>query len=256
MIAFFRRIILAFLPACAALGVWEWWAGGDRHTAFLLGSPSGILASLRMLAAHGDLARHFFITLWEAFAGLVIGMAAGSALGLALSRTPHLERFSRPYLLAFGAVPMVAIGPVLVFWMGTGTGAKVLIAALCTAPVALAQARTGASTANRELVEMARTFGVPERRIFWRLVTPAAILWMLASLRLNVGLALLGAFSGEFLSSRAGLGHLIIVAEGLYDLNGMWAGVVGIIVAALVLHASAIPLESWARRFTLSQSNN
>ena len=250
------RTLLTALPACVLVGAWEWFASSNQRLGFLLGSPSGVFASLRALAGNGDLYRHFFVTLWEAFAGLALGMLVGSALGLALSKALRLEKISRPYVLAFGAVPMVAIGPVLVFWMGTGIAAKILIAALCTAPIALAQARTGAATANRELVEMARTFGVPERRVFWRLVLPSAVIWMLASLRLNVGLALLGAFSGEFLSSRAGLGHLIIVAEGLYDMNGMWAGVVGIIVAALMLHTAAIPLESWARRFTLPQSNN
>jgi len=182
-------------------------------------------------------------------------MGVGSILGLALWKTPRFELFSRPYVLAFGAIPMVAIGPALVFWLGTGPWAKVLIAALCTAPVALAQARIGASTANRELVEMAKAFAVPQSTAFWKLVVPSALIWMLASLRLNVGLALLGAFSGEFLASRAGLGHLIIIAEGLYDMNGMWLGIVGILSVALLLHGLAVPLETWARRFTISQSN-
>jgi NitT/TauT family transport system permease protein len=246
------RFFLRLIPVLLLLAIWEKVAESDQRLEFLIGSPGGIYASFR---ASGHFWNHLVVTLWEASAGLTLGMGVGSVVGLALWKTPRVERFSRPYVLALGAIPMVAIGPALVFWWGTGPWAKILIATFCTAPVALAQARIGASTANQELVEMANAFAVPQRTVFWRLVAPSALIWMLASLRLNVGLALLGAFSGEFLASRAGLGHIIVVSEGLYDMNGMWVGVVGILAVALFLHGLAVPLETWARRFTISQTN-
>ena len=82
-----------------------------------------------------------------------------------------------------------------------------------------------------------------------KVVGPTAIIWVLAGARINIGMALLGAFIGEFIGSSSGLGHLIIVAEGLFNVSQIWVGVFGIVIVALIFQALTLPVESWARRW-------
>ena len=142
----------------------------------------------------------------------------------------------------------------LIFWFGTGMLSKVVLGFLATVVVAITQAYTGACEADSNLLRMVQAFGGTRRQAFWKIVLPSAGLWVVAGVRINVSMALLGAFVGEFIASRMGLGHLIITAEGLYNVNQIWVGVGGILLVASLLHLSTLPLETWANR--LKPTNN
>jgi len=243
------RLIVSVLPGLCLLLVWQAYAQWRPDSDFFVGSPRGIAREVRATLAGGLLLRDFGVTAVETILGFLAGSFLGTLVGLLLWASQTVFLISRPYLVALGSLPVFALAPVVIFWLGTGIGSKVLIGFLSTFVVAVLQAHTGAADADPNLLRLTRAFGGSRRDQFVRIVAPSAAIWVLAGIRLNIGMALLGAFVGEFLASRAGLGHLIIVAQGLYNVDQVWVGVLGIMLIASLFHCLTLPVERWANRW-------
>lgn len=222
-------------PAILVIVAWELAVRGNGRLEFFFGAPSKIVGYFVSRIADGSLVMDFATTLGEVVVGFVIGNLVGTLVGLALwfSRTVFLV--ARPYIIALGSAPLVAMAPLLIIWFGTGFSAKVLIAAFSTMFVALLQAYSGASEVNREYLRLMQSFRATRMQTFRKVVAPAAIVWVIAAFRLNIGFAILGAFIGEFISSSRGLGHLIVVASGLFDISLVFCSVFLLIGMALTL---------------------
>jgi NitT/TauT family transport system permease protein len=242
-------IVLQFIPAIVVLAVWQGIVAITPRYDFTIGSPAGIIREFRVLAAVGNLPHHVGVTAFEAVMGFVAGTTVGTVVGLTMWSSKTAFVITRPYLVALGAVPVFAFGPVLIFWFGTGIWSKVVLGFLSTFIVALVQAYTGATEADPNLLRLTYAFGGTRSQAFFKIVVPSATIWVLSGIRLNIGMGLLGAFIGEFISSRMGLGYVIITAEGLYNVNQIWVGVLGIMGIALVFHACTLPIERWANRW-------
>lgn len=246
-----RALGLQFCFLTALAATWEIAVRLSDSGAFFFGSPAGIAREFRGLLLSGVLLRHVAITASEALSGFVLGITLGTAIGLALWGSRTTYELLRPYLIVLGSVPVFALGPVLIFWFGTGVWSKIFLAFLASLVVAISQAYAGAAEADHRLLQMVQAFGGSRYAAFRSVVVPSAMIWVLSSLRIGSGMALLGAFVGEFISSREGLGHMIIVAEGLYNMNQVWVGVICIALLALLFHSFAQPIERWATRWKI-----
>jgi NitT/TauT family transport system permease protein len=158
-------------------------------------------------------------------------------MGLSLWYSDRSARLVRPYVIAIGAVPIFAISPMMIIWFGTGLFAKVMMAAISTVTIAVTQSYEGARNIDPGQIDLLRSFRASNAQIFRKLIMPASLIWVFNSLRLNVTLALLGAFIGEFISSGRGLGHRIFQAGGLYDIPLVLSSVICIIGLAFLLNA-------------------
>ena len=245
----FKRGIITLLPLLVLLVIWQAVVRDNARYDFIMGSPAGIWRELCALAAQQTLGRDFGVTLLETLLGFAAGSIIGTAAGLILWGSAKLFRIVRPYLVALGALPAFALAPVLIFWVGTGILSKVLLGFLSTFVVAVVQAHTGASEADTNLIKLTRAFGGTKQQVFFKIIVPSAAIWVVAGVRLNVGMALLGAFVGELISSRMGLGHLIVVAEGLYNVNQIWVGVLGFMGIATIFHWCILPVEHRVNRW-------
>ncbi|HEV2992654.1 MAG TPA: ABC transporter permease subunit [Candidatus Angelobacter sp.] len=205
-----------------------------------------------ILIRSGEFYRDCLLTASEALIGFLMGTAIGTMLGLLLWYSQKISQMAQPYIVAAGSIPVFALGPMLVFWFGTGFASKVALAILATVVIALVQAHTGACQTDVNLIRLMRLFRARRSQVVMKVVGPSAIMWVLAGARINIGMALLGAFIGEFIGSSHGLGHSIIVAEGLFNVSQIWVGVLGIVLIALTFQAITIPIEQWARRWRLS----
>lgn len=237
------------IPAVVIVIAWQALAASHTSYAFFLGSPLGVLREMLALLRDGTLLRDILVTAGEALAGFTIGTLLGTLVGLTFWYSDSAYAIAKPYLIALGSLPIFALAPVLIFWFGTGVLSKIVMGLLSTFVVAVIQARNGAMSADRDLLRLAKTYRASKTTTFWRIVVPSAALWVTAGIRLNVGMALLGAFIGELVASRAGLGYLIVVAQGLFNVNQIWVGVVGIVFIALLMQLLAYPAERWAQRW-------
>lgn len=236
-------------PVVIFLAFWEYWSSLEPRHSFLFGAPSEIFSYLVKGIIDGTLIIDVAVTGFETVAGFLLGNAIGASVGLALWSSRTVFNLSKPYIVTLGSAPVFALAPVLIIWFGTGVLSKVLIATISTVFVALFQAYRGASEVNEEQVRMLRSFGATKWQVFKKIVVPSSMVWVVAAFKLNIGFALLGAFIGEYISSERGLGHLILVAGGLYNVSLLFTGVLLMVTIALVLDAIVGKLEAPFRRW-------
>jgi NitT/TauT family transport system permease protein len=244
-----KSFFLKFLPFLLITAVWQYTVSIDSKLDFFLGSPLGIAKEFINLAVNSDLFYHFFITAYESLMGFIIGTLLGTIIGLALWSSETVYKIAKPYLVVLGSVPVFALGPILIFWFGTGIISKVMISFLSTLVIAIVQSNTGANQVDSNIILLIKAFGGKKRDIYRHAVIPSSVIWVLTGIRINIGMALLGAFVGEFIASNCGLGHLIVIAEGLFNVNQIWVGILGIVLIAILYNFVSYPIEQWAAKW-------
>ena len=240
------------LPVITLLLFWEFTTRNNPSAAFFFGAPTKIGAYLFTKTLDGSLPRDVGVTFVEAAAGFILGNVVGTSLGLALWYSKLALAIAKPYIIALGAIPIFAFAPLLIIWFGTGMFSKIMIAGLSTVFVALTQSYTGASEVSKDYLRLMQTFGATQGQKFRKIVAPSSIVWVISAFKMNVGFAILGAFIGEFVSSNAGLGHLILVASGLFDISLVLSGVILLSGLAFLLYFFVGLVEPRLKRFVVS----
>ncbi|MEN9846707.1 MAG: hypothetical protein RIS36_1854 [Pseudomonadota bacterium] len=240
-----RLCVVTLLPGLMILGLWELSVHGVARLEFLFASPSKIAAVAQQEVLAGTILIDLSVTAIEAIVGLLVGSLVGSLIGLLMWADDRIARVARPYIVIVGAIPIFAIAPMLIIWFGTGTLSKVVMSAFSVFFVALGQAYDGARFCSREYTQYALTLNAPRLRMLKKIIVPGALRWVAAGFKINIGLALVGAFIGEFVSSEAGLGHYILSAGGLYDMPRVMFGVLLISLLALSMTALVWACELW-----------
>lgn len=236
-------IVLYFLPMLAGLLVWQVYTSGQPDHQFVFSSPEQVGKSFVRLTSSGELFRHAGITLFEALVGFVIGTACGAAIGLSLWYSRTAAGIAQPYLTALASVPIFALAPVIIVWFGIGITSKIVIAFLSTVVLAIVQSYQGAMSVEERFLRVMQVMGATRFQTFKLVVVPSALIWVLNAMKLNIGLSLLGAFIGEFISSEEGLGYMIVKASGLYDMSTVFVGIASLVVISLLLTGSVALLE-------------
>lgn len=233
------QIVIAVLIICG----WELVGRSSKGAFFLIGSPSAVVGEFVSLLLDGGLVSHFAATGSEAVVGLLLGTILGGAIGLSLWYSEMTAIIARPFIVALGTLPIFAFAPLMIVWFGIGWGMKVALAAFSTVFVAFNQAYRGATLVSGDYVDVLRGMNASRHQVFFKVIVPGSLDWILSSMRLNVGFGLLGAFIGEFIAADRGLGYLILRAGGLYNIPRAFAAAIGITVLALVLDGGARYVE-------------
>jgi NitT/TauT family transport system permease protein len=233
------RHILVYqtLLVVALFAIWEVLVRAKVLPVYLYGQPSGILAKAQSLLVEGDLLAHVGATAFASIVGFLVGTTLGSVAGLLMWLSKTAALVLRPVIVAINGVPKIALAPLIVVWFGVGLGAKVAIAASLTFIVALISVYQGTQEIDEDLVKLMRSLGAKPLTIWRKVVVPAAAPWILSTMRLNIGFAMIGAVVGEYISSKVGLGYMIYNAGALYDLNSVFVGIFCLMALALVLDA-------------------
>lgn len=239
-------IVLAFL------GFWQLGASAGWISTFLFSSPEQIVTVLVQNVASGQLWTDLGVTAQEVLIGFVIGAIGGSVLGLLLWYSRFVADLSAPFITAIGSIPVLAVAPMMIIWFGTGLVSKVVIVAFSCVIVSLTNAYRGAQKVDTDLLDLMRSFGSSKTQAFTKAIVPGAMSWVIAGLKLNVGFAIIGAVVGEFISSSAGIGHMIVTGSSSFAMNQVLAGVVVVMVMVLVFGLLIDLLERvllrWDRR--------
>ncbi|HTJ28238.1 MAG TPA: ABC transporter permease [Candidatus Limnocylindria bacterium] len=234
-----RAGVPAVQLAILAVIIAAWQLCADAHliNGQLFGTPSGIVKSARQTIADGSLLTDTWLTVYETITGFILGTLLGSVLGLGLWYSRFVARVVEPAAVAFNGVPKIALGPLIIIWLGAGTESKIVLAFVSTFVVALLAAYGATREVDRDLVTLLRSVGASRWQIFRKLLVPSAMPTMFAAMRINVGFALVGAVVGEFISSQHGLGHAVFVAGNLFDLNTVWLGIIVLSLVAAIMYS-------------------
>lgn len=235
----------------AILVIWEALVLAGQVDAQRFGTPSAIGAHFWQSLASGELATHTWITLYEQFWGFVIGVGAGTAAGLGLWWTPQLARTLDPFVAVFNSIPKIALAPPMIVWFGIFEASKIALAASICVVIAWMAAAEGVRRVDRDQLDMVRAMGGSRRHAFFSVVVPAAMPWVIASLKINIGFALVGVVVGEFVASNHGLGYLAVQASMFFLISKLWMIVFVISAIAAVQYVAILKLEQrllhWTR---------
>jgi len=215
-ISLFRWLVLF-----GFLGFWELLIQTGTTSAFWTSAPSLMAERLWQLASSGELAYHTWITLEETFAGLAAGTAAGVALGLLIGVSRNVGAVFEPFVIALNSLPRVALGPLIVMYVGIGFASKFLLAFSLVVVAIMLNTYEGIRSVDRTLVDLMRKMGATRWQTFQKLLLPNCIPWIFSALRVSISFAIIGAIVGEFISSRAGIGFMIDTASGAFDTTGI-----------------------------------
>jgi len=242
--SWWRRLAVP-LSVLAALAGWEALVRLNHFPSFILPLPGQVWLRFLTVLSNGDLAWHTAVTLGEVLGGLALGLAAATALGYLIAKSPGLERALTPYIVASQAVPVVAIAPLLVIWFGVGLQSKVLICALIVFFPILINTVVGLRAIEPELHELMRSLRATPWQMFIKLDVPGALPVWLGGLKVGATLSVIGAVVGEFVGADRGLGFLIKFARGQYDMPLVFVGVSALVVIALALYGLVSLAERW-----------
>ncbi|WP_440201225.1 ABC transporter permease [Akkermansia massiliensis] len=237
------NFFLALIPIIAVLGVWEIYSQFSSNVFFLFSRPSEIIDNLWTNSLNGELPQHAWITFIESFVGLILGVGLGSILGFILLFKNSLGKIVYPYLVFLSSIPIIALAPMMIIWFGIGIQMKIAIVFLSTVFVAAFQAYRGGKNIDPKDSIFFKLNNASSSQYFRMLTFPAAIDWLIQSLRLNIGFAILGAFIGEFIASDQGLGFSIMKSSGLYDVANVMSSIIYLIALTILFNFIAKLLE-------------
>jgi len=228
-------IVLQFLVAIAAIGLWHVLTATDVLPPFFFSRPADVFSRVVKWFAEGTIWRHLWITLVESMLAFVLGSVAGALVGFWFARKPFLAAVLDPYVKMMNALPRVVLAPIFALWLGLGIWSKVALGVTLVFFVVFFNVYQGVKEVSHTVLANARMLGMSERQLMRHVYWPSALSWMFSSLHTSVGFAVVGAVVGEYLGSAAGLGYLIQQAEGVFDVAGVFAGmfVLAVFVVAI-----------------------
>lgn len=227
----------------ALIGLWELAAQLGWIDPFITSSPSRVAATIARLLQDGELFTHIGVTLFETVAGFLIGTAAGTLIAAAMWWSPVACRILDPYLVILNALPKIALGPILIVWIGAGIGSIIVMAVLISLVVTIVTVLTGFMDITGEKQLLMRTLGATKMQIFTLVVLPAAVPTMMAALKISVGMSWVGVIVGEYLVSQAGLGYLIVYGGQVFQLDLVMASIVVLCLLAAVMYYGVAAIE-------------
>ena len=257
-------------PSGANLRVWQFsvlllmvlvWhaASRDQQIAFFLGEPVQVVGRIwswfmpfglgasvffpEGVAGNADIYLHLGVTLLETVLAFGIGTVLGLMCGLWLALAPLASAILEPYIKAANSMPRVILAPIFALWFGLGIWSKVALAVTLVFFIVFFNVYQGVKEVSPVVLANARMLGANQRQLLRTVYLPSATAWVFSSLHTSVGLAFVGAVVGEYLGSARGVGYLILQAEGTFDVNTVFAGIVVLTACALVLDGVVGRLE-------------
>ena len=235
-----KLLSLQLLVAVTTIALWHLLTavpifGETVLPSFFFATPENVAWRIVRWFSEGTIWHHLWITLIESVLAFVIGSVAGVLVGFWFGRKPALAAVFDPYVKMLNALPRIVLAPIFTLWLGLGIRSKVALGVTLVFFVVFFNVYQGVKEVSPTVLANARMLGMNERQLMRHVYWPSALSWMFSSLHTSVGFAVVGAVVGEYLGSAAGLGYLILQAEGALDVTGVFAGILVLAVFVIII---------------------
>ena len=210
--------------------IWQWFTVGSGSLEVGVGDMTWFT-----LQFPAEIYSHLLVTLTETLLAFGIGTSLGLGIGLWLALSPLTSAILDPYIKAANSMPRVILAPIFAMWFGLGIWSKVALSVTLVFFIVFFNVYQGVKEVSPVVLANARMLGASRRQLLRAVYLPSATSWVFSSLHTSVGLAFVGAIVGEYLGSARGVGYLILQAEGTFDINTVFAGILVLTAFALVL---------------------
>ena len=224
------------------IAMWETLARMGKIDSFITSQPSRILKTFFNLSSN-NLIEHLKITFIETVIGFLLGTFLGFIIAIILWWSPFISKVSEPFLVVLNSLPKIALGPVIIIWVGAGMPAIIVMALAISLIVTILEILNGFLHTDKEKIKMAQTFNANKFQILNKIVIPSNIPTVFNTLKVNIGLSLVGVISGEFLVSKGGLGYLIVYGGQVFQLDLVMTSVIILAILAALMYETVVILE-------------
>lgn len=223
--------------------LWELLSRFNIINSFIFSSPSKIFITIIELYKNNNLFNNIYITLLELFVSFILGSIIGFIIALLFYRFNYIKKIFDPYLTLLNSLPKVALGPLLIIWIGANNKSIIVMALLINLIVSIVGFYNGFINTDEYKIRLIKSFGANERQIIFNLVVPECMENIFSTLKLNISMSLIGVIMGEFLSSKAGIGYLILYGTQVFNLNLVMAGITLLLILSYLLYLIINTLE-------------
>ena len=231
----------------ALFGIWELAAATGFIDSFITSCPSRIIATLSSIHA-ADLFKHIGYTLLECVVGFIVASVLGIAIAILLWRFTTLRKVLEPYIVVLNALPKIALGPIIIIWVGAGAQAIIVMTFLICIIVTVISVLNGFTAVDEGKILLMQSMGATRLQILTKLIIPANVPTLVNMLKINVGLAWVGTIMGEYLVSTAGLGYLIIYGSQVFKMDLVMASTVILCILATLMYLAVAGVEKLTKK--------
>jgi len=239
------RHAMPWLATAVLLIVWEIACIVFEVPEIILPRPTKIFTVF--VARFDILMAYCWDTLWTTVIGFLLAIAGGLLLGLAIGASPFVYSGLYPLLIAFNAIPKVALVPILMIWVGVGSLPAVITAFVISFFPIVVNVATGLATTEPELEDVLRALGASKLDIMRKVGIPRSLPYFFGSLKVAITLAFVGAVVSETVGANKGIGKLMLDAQAGFQVPIVFAGLLVLAFLGIVLYAGTAAIE---QRFT------
>lgn len=206
-------IIISFLI------IWEYLSYENIINTFLFSSPSNIFKCLITLYKNGNLINHIWITTYETLLSFFLANIIGIIVGSILWWNKTLFKILDPYLTVLNSLPKVALGPLIIIWVGASINSIILMALMISSIISIINIYNAFASTEEYFVTLMKTFNASKRQIYIKVIVPYNLLNIINTFKINISMSLIGVIMGELLVSKKGLGYLIMYGSQVFNIN-------------------------------------
>ena len=223
--------------------IWQLLSDYKIINPFIFSSPIKVIETIINLHNSGDLYNHILITVWETLISFVLGTLLGILIASIMWWNKFLAKIIDPYLTVLNSLPKVALGPILIIWVGAGMQSIIVMALLISTIITIINVYQGFISIDPIKIKLMQTFKATKTQIYFKLILPGTISNIISCFKVNISMSLIGVIMGEFLVSKEGIGYLIMYGSQVFNLDLVITGTIVLCIVAAVMYSLVLYIE-------------
>ena len=223
--------------------VWQLLSDHKIINSFIFSSPIKVFNTIINLHTTGDLYNHILITVWETFISFILGTLIGILIASIMWWNKFLAKVIDPYLTVLNSLPKVALGPILIIWVGAGMRSIIVMALLISTIITIINVYQGFINIDPIKIKLMQTFKATKSQIYFKLILPGTLSNIISCFKVNISMSLIGVIMGEFLVSKEGIGYLIMYGSQVFNLDLVITGTIILCIVAAIMYSLVLYIE-------------
>jgi len=216
--------------------IWQLLADYNIINTFIISSPKNVLNTIITLYKTNNLFIHIWITIYETLISFLMGTIIGIGIATILWWNKFLAQVFDPYLTILNSLPKVALGPIIIIWIGANQGAIITMALLISTIITIINVYQGFIETNINKIKLLKSLKASKLQIYSKLILPSSYPNIISALKINVSMSLIGVIMGEFLVSKQGIGYLIIYGSQVFNLSLVITGIFLLAIISAIMY--------------------
>lgn len=216
--------------------IWQILSNKNIINTFITSSPKKILITIKNLYIQNNLFTHIFVTVKETLISFVITSILSLLISIILYNHNFIAKVLDPYLTILNSLPKVALGPIIIIWIGANIKSIILMAIFISLIVSIQTIYNGFVSTDKLKIKLLKTFGASKKDILLNVVLQENKKTILNTFKINISMCLIGVIMGEFLTSKAGIGYLILYGSQVFNLDLVMTGVFLLTIISIIMY--------------------